>query len=163
MNQGERGGRVVQDLFFCNSKQIFLAQQFVSCFVNKIDATFNTNERRMPLSILVGILNTGKNFSFAFWFIISEAASQFEFIEAKLDKLFFYNSLCTKVICDNFAKVLAKAIATQETQRHAEGNNNTYILQLFERQKVEAIKQHLAALGSYSKVDQDKIIDFTWK
>ncbi len=132
MNQGERVSRVVQDLFFCNSEQIRLAQQFVSCFVYEADATFNTNERRMPLSILVGVLNTGKTFPFEFCFITSGAASTFEFIKAKLDELLFHNSICPKVICGYFAKGLAKAIATRKTQKQAEKDNNTYILQLCE-------------------------------
>ncbi len=129
MNQGERVGRVVQDLFFCNFEQICLAQRFVSCFVYKTDATFNINERWMPLSILMGVQNIGKTFLFAFCFITLEAASTFEFIEAKLDELFFHNSVWPKVIWGDFAKSLAKAIATQETQRQAEEDNNTYILQ----------------------------------
>ena len=129
MNQGERVGRVVQDLFFCNSEQICLAQRFVSCFVYKTDAILDINERWMPLSILVGVLNIGKTFLFAFCFINLEAASTFEFFEAKLDKLFFHNSLWPKFIWGDFAKSLAKAIATRETQWQAEEDNNIYILQ----------------------------------
>ncbi len=82
MNQSEQVGCVFQDLFFCNSEQICFAPRFVSCFIYKTIAIFNTNERQIPLSILVGVLNIGKIFSFAFCFITSEVASTFEFIEA---------------------------------------------------------------------------------
>ncbi len=116
----------------------------------------------MALSILVGVLNIGKTFLFAFCFITSEAASTFEFIEIQLDELFFHNSLCSNVICGDFAKGLAKAIATWETLRQAEKDNNTYILQLYEWHRVEAIKPHLLAVGCYLKVEQDKVIDMIW-
>ncbi len=111
----------------------------------------------------MGVLNIGKTFLFAFCFITSEAASAFEFIEPLLDELFFHKSLCLKVICSDFAKGLAKAIATRETQRQAEKDDNIYILQLCEWHEVEAIKRHLVAEGRYPKVEQDKIIDLIWK
>ena len=76
----------------------------------------------MPLSILVGILNTGKTFPFGFCFITSETTSSFEFMEQQLDDLFFYNCPRPKVICGDFAKGLASAIAKREAQHHADGN-----------------------------------------
>ena len=91
MRIGERISRVVQNLFFCNSEQIRLARRFVSIFIYKTDATFDTNELRMPLSILVRVINTGKTFPFALCFIISESAATFDFMEETLDELFFYN------------------------------------------------------------------------
>lgn len=95
---GERVERVIQDLFFCSSEQIRLARKFVRCFLYETDATFNTNELRMPLSSLIGILNTGKTFSFALCFITSETTSPFEFMENQLDDLFFYNYPRPRVI-----------------------------------------------------------------
>ena len=86
----------------------------------------------MPLSILVGILNTGKTFPFGFCFITSETTSSFEFMEQQLDDLFFYNCPRPKVICGDFAKGLASAIAKREAQHHADGNPQKYILQLCE-------------------------------
>ncbi len=160
MNQGEQVSRAVQNLLFCKFKQIRFTQGFVSCFIYETDATFNINERQMSLSILVGVLNTSKIFLFAFCFITSEAACTFEFIEAKLDELFFYNSLCPKVIYSDFAKGLAKTIATRKTQRQIKEGNNIYILQLYDCHGVEAIKRHLVTISRYPKVEQDKIIQF---
>lgn len=84
----------------------------------------------------------------------------FEFIQTQLDELFFHNSLRPKVICGDFAKGLAKVIATRETQRLAEGDNYSYILQLCEWHRVEAIKRRLVAVGRCPKMERDKIIDF---
>ncbi len=105
MNElGERVERVVQDLFFCSSEQICLARKFVSCFLYETDATFNTNELYMSLSILVGVLNTGKTFLCALSFIISETTASFELIKDQLDDLFFNNCPPPKVICGDFAQ-----------------------------------------------------------
>ncbi len=65
----------------------------------------------MPLSILVGILNNGKAFLFDLYFITSDTSKSFEFIEQKLDDLFFYNCQRPTVICDEFTKGLTSAIA----------------------------------------------------
>ncbi len=43
-------------------------------------------------------------------------------MEQKLDDLFFYNCPRRKVICGDFAKSLASAIAKQEAQHHADWN-----------------------------------------
>ncbi len=85
----------------------------------------------MPVSILVALLTKNKTFSFAFCFIILEVTSTSELIVAQLGESFFYNLLCQKVIYGDFAKSLAKAIATRETQKQAEKDNNIYILQIF--------------------------------
>ena len=44
----------------------------------EIDATFNTNSLRMPLSVMVGINNIGKTFPMAFCYITSESAISFK-------------------------------------------------------------------------------------
>lgn len=162
-NLGERVERVVEDLFFCSSEQIRLARKFVSCFIYETDATFNTNKLQMPLSILVGILNTGKTFPFALCFIPSETTTSFDFMEQQLDDLFFHDCPRPKVICGDFAKGLASAIAKREAQHQDNGHDQTYILQLCEWHGVEAIKRHLVAAGRYSKEVREKIIDLIWK
>lgn len=58
----------------------------------------------MPLSVLAGILNTGKTFPLALCFITSESAASFDFMEDTLDELFFYNCPRPKVVCGDFAK-----------------------------------------------------------
>lgn len=81
MNQDEQISRIIWDLFFYNSEQIRLIKQFVSYYVYKTDTIFNTNERHMLLSILVGILNWSKIFPFEYCYITLESASIFEFIK----------------------------------------------------------------------------------
>ena len=63
---------------------------------------------------------------------------------------FFYNCLRPKVICDDFAKGIASAIAKREAQHHADENSQKYILQLCEWHGVEAIKRHLVAPRRYT-------------
>jgi hypothetical protein len=58
-------------------KQIYIVRRFVSGFLYKTNATFNTNTRRLPLSMMVGIDNTGHMFPIAFMFITSELAKSF--------------------------------------------------------------------------------------
>ena len=40
---GDRVGRVLRSIFFCNEEQIRLARRFVSMFMYQTDATFSTN------------------------------------------------------------------------------------------------------------------------
>ncbi|KAM4056470.1 hypothetical protein HRG_003361 [Hirsutella rhossiliensis] len=61
-DQGRRTARVLEHLFFCSSEQIRLGRRFVSGFLMQTDATFNTNCLHLPLSVIVGITNTGKKF-----------------------------------------------------------------------------------------------------
>ena len=46
-------------------KQIRLTRRFVSGFIYETDTTFNTNTLRLPLSVMVGIDNTGSTFPMA--------------------------------------------------------------------------------------------------
>jgi hypothetical protein len=62
-----------------SNKQIYIARRFVSGFLYKTNATFNTNTRRLPLSVMVGIDNIGYMFPMAFIFITSESAKSFKF------------------------------------------------------------------------------------
>lgn len=61
----------------------------------------------MPLSILVGILNTGKPFPFSLCFITSKPTATFTLIEDMLDELFFYKYPRPEFVCGDFAKGLA--------------------------------------------------------
>jgi hypothetical protein len=72
--------KVMQDLFFISLDQVYLARRFVSGFMYETDATFNTNKLRLPLSIMVGITNTGKTFLMAMCYITSESCESFEFV-----------------------------------------------------------------------------------
>jgi hypothetical protein len=77
IENGMRTKRVVRDIFFISDKQIYIARRFVSGFLYKTDATFNTNTRRLPLTVIVGINNIGHTFPMAFMFITSELAKSF--------------------------------------------------------------------------------------
>jgi MULE transposase domain len=69
--------RVVRDIFFMSDEQIRMGRRFVSRFLYETDATFNTNIRRLLLSVMVGIDNIGHMFPMAFMFITSESAKSF--------------------------------------------------------------------------------------
>jgi hypothetical protein len=113
-DDGKRTGvRVVRDIFFINDAQIALGRRFVSDFLYETDATFNTNELRLPLSVMVGITNTGKTFPLAYCYITSESAKSFDFVAGELTKYVFYNCPEAAVICADFTKGLGAAIAAR--------------------------------------------------
>jgi hypothetical protein len=111
-----RTSRVVRDIFFMSDEQVRLARRFVSSFMYETDATFNTNTRRLPLSVMVGIDNTGKTFPMAFMFITSESAKSFVFASQCLTDLCFYDCPEARVICGDFSKGLGAAIAMKAQQ-----------------------------------------------
>jgi hypothetical protein len=53
--------RKLIQLFWIHRKQIEAAQRFVADWVIVIDGTFNINELRLPLLVLVSVLNTVAN------------------------------------------------------------------------------------------------------
>jgi MULE transposase domain len=79
----------------------------------KTDATFNTNELCLLLSIIVGITNTRKIFLLAHCYITSELTTSFDFVKGELTKYMFYNCLETAVICVDFTKGLGATIAVK--------------------------------------------------
>lgn len=84
-----RERQVIEAILFCSSEKIEMARRFVSGFLIQTDATFNTNELNMPLSILLGVTNTISSFPVAYTFISSESAEAFKFINACYKELFF--------------------------------------------------------------------------
>ncbi len=127
------------------------------------DATFNTNELHLLLSILVGVLNNRKTFPFALCFITSETTISFEFLEDQLDHMFFHNFHNPKIIYGDSAKRLTSAISRRKAEHQRAGNGETYIVELYEWHRVEAIKRHLVAASEYPKDLREKIIDLIWK
>jgi hypothetical protein len=91
VKDGRRTKHVVRDIFFILNKQIRLTRRFVSGFLYETDAIFNTNTRRLPLSIMVGIDNIGHMFPMAFMFITTKLAKSFKFANKCLTDLCFYN------------------------------------------------------------------------
>ena len=108
-SHGNRNGRVIKDLFWMSLEQIKMAQRFVSGFMYKTDATFNTNSLKLPLSVIVGINNCGKTFPVAYCYITSESAASFTFIDDQLCDLAFHNCLGQSIIVGDFAKGLGAA------------------------------------------------------
>jgi hypothetical protein len=116
IKDGKRTKRVVRDIFFMSDEQIRLARRFVSGFLYETDATFNTNTRRLPLTVMVGIDNTGHTFPMAFMFITSESSKSFQFANECLTNLCFYNCPQPRLICGDFSKGLGAAVALQATR-----------------------------------------------
>ena len=54
-----------------------------------VDATFNTNELRLPLLVFSGITATGTTFPIAFAFITAESKEAFKWCFKCLDRLIF--------------------------------------------------------------------------
>ena len=159
-----RQHQVLEHFLFCSPEQIYMARRFVSSFCLQTDATFNTNELNMPLSVLIGTTNLGRSFPVAYCFISSESAEAFTFMWACLKELFFYDD-CPgpAVILGDFSlglgaamKQVAKnntSIAFQEMQvawelQHQLDAEGTLVaLQLCSWHAAEAIKARLTREG----------------
>jgi hypothetical protein len=112
-SNGDRNGRVIKDLFWMSPEQIKMARRFVSGFMYKTDATFNTNSLKLPLSVMVGIDNCGKTFPVAYCYITSECAASFKFVANQLSDLAFYDCLEAAIIVGDFSKGLGAACAAK--------------------------------------------------
>jgi hypothetical protein len=91
--------------------QIRQARRFVSGFCYKTDATFNTNNLNLPLTVMVGIDNTGCTFPIGFVYITTESAKSFQFIDKQLTDLVFYDCPKPQVIIGDFTKGLSATIS----------------------------------------------------
>lgn len=142
------------------------------------DATFNTNELRLPLSSMVGITNTGHTFPFAYCYITSESAKSFEFIAGELTKYVFYDCPEPAVIIADFTRGLEAAIAAkaqldscveedkeckllgvQEVLIDGASERARIWLQLCEWNATEAIKKRLIHAGKYTKERREELVD----
>jgi hypothetical protein len=94
-------------------KQIKIAQRFVSSFMYKTDATFNTNSLKLPLSIIVNIDNCRKTFLSAYCYITLELVVSFKFVAAQLTNLAFHNCSKAAIIVKDFSKGLRAACAAK--------------------------------------------------
>jgi hypothetical protein len=70
--------KLIQIVFFHDSA-IALAQRFIAGHILLVDGTFNTNDRRLPLLVLVGKLNSGVSFPVAFSYCPAEDADLYTF------------------------------------------------------------------------------------
>lgn len=94
-------------------KQIKMARRFVSDFMYKTNATFNTNILKLLLNVVVGIDNTRSTFLIAYCYITLELAASFKWIAEQLTDLAFSNCLKLALIISDFSKRLSAAIAAK--------------------------------------------------
>ena len=78
--QGVAISRKLIQIWFAHRKQLEAAQRFVADWLVVIDGTFNTNKDRLPLLVVVGVLNSGQTFPVAFSYCPSESAESIEFV-----------------------------------------------------------------------------------
>jgi MULE transposase domain len=170
-------------------EQIRMARRFVSDFMYKTDATFNTNILKLPLSVVVGIDNTGSTFLAAYCYITLESAVSFKWTSEQLTDLAFLDCPEPALIIGDFSKGLGVAVAAKATadlegiaptdealsQDPSDLLEATEVivgkgverpilvkLQLCEWHAVEAIKRKLVAAGCYKKERRDEIIEMIW-
>lgn len=174
-----RTQHIICNIFQISSEQIRIAQQFVSNFMYKTNATFNTNVLYLLLSVIVGIDNTSSTFLVAYCYITLESAAAFKWISKQLTELCFSRCPKPKLIVGDFSKGLRVAVAAKATAdlaRVAPTNKALQLedlvaeleavkvivskayrkpqpikLQLCKQHTVEAIKRKLVAVGWYKK------------
>ena len=98
-----------------------LARQFASNFIIITDATFNTNENKLPLSVLVAVTNTLQTIPIAYCYIRSESTAAFLFMMEQMKDLFFYGE-CPgpRVLMGDFAAGLTSAFTKNQTLTNQE-------------------------------------------
>jgi hypothetical protein len=96
-------------------EQIKLARRFVSSFMYKTNATFNTNVLKMLLSVMVSINNTGKTFLIVYCYITSELVASFKWVKEQVTNLAFYDCLKAALIYSNFSKGLRAVVTAKAT------------------------------------------------
>ena len=114
---------MARDIFITSPELIRMARRFVSEFVWETDATFNTNNFKMPLSVLVGITNIGATFPIAFVFISAESASMFRWVHEQLTSMIFYNYSLPKVVVGDFAKGFMAAFIEAKIETEQENDD----------------------------------------
>ena len=150
-----------------------MGRRFVSSFVVQTDATFNTNELNMPLSILVGITNTMSSFPLAYTFISSESAEAFKFVNACCKELFFWDD-CPgpAVMLGDFSLGLSAAMVRKagisvveagmsqayELVNHLDALGSDCTVQLCSWHVAEALKVRLIKKGYPKEIKEQKDI-----
>lgn len=109
---GEPISRKLVQLFFAHRKQLEAATRFVSDWVITIDGTFNTNELRLPLLVVVGVLSTNETFPVAFSYCPSESAASIGFVWDSLKEECFIptSTALPRVIIGDWAAGLISSI-----------------------------------------------------
>lgn len=166
-----RERQVIEAFLFCSPEQIEMARRFVSGFLIQTDATFNTNELNMPLSILLSVTNTMSSFPVAYTFISSESAEAFKFINAYCKELFFWDD-CPgpAVMLGDFSLGLSAAMIKKagismmeagmdqvyEMVNHLDALETDCTLQLCSWHAAEAVKARLIKEGYPKEIREAK-------
>jgi hypothetical protein len=77
---GKPISRKLVQLFFAHRKQLEAATRFITGWLIIIDGTFNTNNLRLPLLVIIGVLNTNQTFPVAFSYYPSESNDSISFV-----------------------------------------------------------------------------------
>jgi hypothetical protein len=72
--------RKLIQLFFTHREQLEAAKCFVSDWLIVIDGTSNSKEDRLPLLVVVSVLNSGRTFPVCFSYCPSESAESTGFV-----------------------------------------------------------------------------------
>lgn len=110
--EGKIIGRKLIQLFFAHRQQLEAAKRFVSNWLVVIDGTFNTNKDRLPLLVVVGVLNSGKTFPVCFSYCPSESAESIGFVWDALKAECFLPGQCPppRVVLGDWAAGLIKSV-----------------------------------------------------
>ncbi|KJZ69110.1 hypothetical protein HIM_11500 [Hirsutella minnesotensis 3608] len=113
---------------------------------------------------MVGITNTGKTFPLAFAFIKSESAEAFEFVNAQLAELIWYDCPSPRVVLGDQSKGLAAAMALSQARAdQGSRRGGEQILQLCEWHAAESIKKRLLDSGRYTKERREDLLRLIWE
>ena len=88
---GDCTSRVLVQITFSTSQQIAFARRFASGFYICTDATFSTNQLRMPLSTVITTTNTGKTVPIMHSLVLSEAEQVFKEMHDFMNEFMFYD------------------------------------------------------------------------
>ncbi|MCJ1346371.1 hypothetical protein MMC31_004587 [Peltigera leucophlebia] len=167
-NQAKR--RIIEHFFFCNEEQIFLACRFLSHFLLETDARFNINHLNMPLSVLLGITNTGSFFPAAYCFISLESKESSWFMFACMKELMFYDQ-CQRYswgLAAGLGVAMVKAVNPQEMPG-GEAKSTYKMSQAMDVSRTdcswhaaEAIKKKLIKAGSYPLEIRKELTSRIW-
>ena len=135
--------KVLDQIVFASTEQVDLARRFASGFVMVIDATFQTNEKNLLLSVCTGVTNTSKTFPICFSFQASEAKATFDLTWAFLDQYVFHDIDGPAVIVGDQAAGFVSSMADRKE-----------IMQLCQWHAVENMRKRLITYG-YCKTKDD--------
>ena len=165
--KGKPKKHIAKVITFTNSEMIRLAKKFVNQFVYMINATFGTNQTRLPLLVLVGINNTDTTFPFFFAYIVSESAETFQFVNNFLTEVVFFDVPGPAVCIGDWAAGLYAAMFDFNEQERVVAVEQGCSVEICQFQTcnwhtVEAIKAKLIRASKYSKKRRQEVTDLIW-